>query len=91
MNFAEKMGLINRICPGTISSGFRDRNLNREVGGAWDSMHLLGLAVDVVLNDRALDRKLFMRMAVRLGLFVYDEGDHIHIHEMFPNGMIWNG
>ncbi len=90
MNFAEKMGLINRICPGTISSGYRDRKLNTEVGGSWDSMHQLGLAVDVVLNDRDNDLKLFIRMAVRLGLFVYDEYDHVHVHEIFNQGIIWN-
>jgi len=91
MTFLDKVSQLLKLCPGSISSGYRDRGLNREVGGSWDSMHLLDLARDIVLENRQNDLRLFMRMAVRLGLFVYDEGDHIHIHEMFPNGMIWNG
>ena len=91
MTFKEKVEALHKLCPYTVSSAYRNRALNREVGGSWDSMHLLALAMDAVLDDRTNDLKLFIRMAVRLGLFVYDEGDHIHIHEMFPNGMIWNG
>ena len=92
MNFIDKVDTLLDVCPGVESSGNRTRVHNQDVGGSWDSMHQLkDLAKDIVLDYRDRDLRLFMRMAVRLGLFVYDEGDHIHIHEMFPNGMIWNG
>ena len=62
----------------TETSGHRTPGRNAMVGGHPNSRHLLGLAVDVILDD---DIQLgpFINDAERLGLKVIPETDHIHI------------
>ncbi len=62
----------------SVTSWIRSGARNRRVGGNPNSRHLLGLAVDVVL-DRPADTKVFMSDCRRLGLRAIDEGDHIHV------------
>lgn len=45
-------------CPIIVSSGYRCAELNRLVGGAANSQHLTGEAVDIVLGRRAEDKRL---------------------------------
>ena len=60
------------------TSGYRTTKRNQAVGGVPDSRHLYWLAVDVVLDD-PLDTAAFVKEAVRQGLSVLEEGDHLHI------------
>ncbi len=62
----------------SITSWFRTKRRNTEVGGRDDSFHLLGLAVDVILDNPA-DKARFIQAAKRLGLDAIDENDHIHL------------
>lgn len=58
----------------TVTSWWRSPWKNREVGGVTNSLHMLGLAWDVVpptLNNISRLRAL--------GLKVIDEGDHLHV------------
>lgn len=51
-----------------VNSGFRCYGLNREVGGAASSRHLLGLAIDVVpVGLPVLDAMFRIREALRAG------------------------
>lgn len=75
---------IARQGGGHVSSWYRDPSVNRSVGGAVTSQHLLGLALDVSgprldrLEDAA--RRLWPGIVVR-------EWDHIHL-QLFPRGTI---
>lgn len=66
----------------SITSWIRTKLRNKEVGGDPHSFHLLGLAVDCVLDNPA-DNDAFIRRARRLVLDAVDEGDHIHLE---PSG-----
>jgi len=65
----------------SVSSWFRSKRRNKYVGGVDDSMHLLGLAVDVFLDDKE-DLQAFKQACWRLKLKCLDEGDHLHIQIM---------
>ena len=82
MTFESKIRRVLSVCPGSVTSGKRSRKRNKQVGGVSTSMHLLGLAKDIVLDDRARDFWLFKALCKRLKLFVLDEGDHIHVQEI---------
>jgi len=62
---------------GTLTSWYRDAARNAACGGAGGSLHLRGLAIDVVPlpGERLRARIAFQRV----GLRVLDEGDHLHI------------
>lgn len=84
MRFEDKVRALLMLCDGRVTSWIRSKWSNDNVGGAKNSMHMVGLAVDIVLDDRASDLELFKQMAARLKLFLLDETDHIHIHELNP-------
>jgi len=57
----------------TVTSWWRSPSKNSEVGGVGDSLHLMGLAWDVIpVTQENYD---LLRNA---GLRVIDEGDHLH-------------
>lgn len=64
----------------SVTSWFRSEAHNVEVGGLPKSLHLTGLAVDVVL-DSAFTTDLFRSYCKSIGVYVYDEGDHLHLYE----------
>lgn len=66
-----------------LTSWWRSRSHNREVGGVESSQHLLGLAWDVA----GADQDEFARRARMRGLTVVDEGDHVHV-QRYPAGVI---
>ena len=45
--------------PITVNSGFRGEMLNKAVGGAKTSQHLLGEAADITAGSPALNKQLF--------------------------------
>lgn len=69
--------------PTTATSWFRNESENQRVGGAQDSQHLVGAAVDLV-NERA--GQLSSELAGR-GFVVVNEGDHLHV-QAWPAGLI---
>lgn len=77
-DFTSTVALILLCYEGSVSSWLRSKKRNNEVGGHVMSLHLVGLAVDVVFDD---DEQKFggMQMAERLGLLAIDEDDHVHI------------
>lgn len=81
---AEIGSLVGEILPGAkVTSGFRTRKHNVEVGGARNSFHTRGKgqAVDVVLPagaDRAAFRQALEARGVKIAEFL-DEGDHVHV------------
>jgi hypothetical protein len=64
---------------GSVTSWGRTAAHNAAVGGVWNSQHLLWLAVDVVY-DTIPDITIATDAARQLGLVIYREGDHDHIH-----------
>jgi uncharacterized protein YcbK (DUF882 family) len=62
----------------SVTSWWRTPKRNTAVGGSANSLHMLGLAVDTVL-DNMDDRVVFVADATRLGCEAIYEGDHIHL------------
>lgn len=46
-------------CPIIVSSGYRSPELNKRIGGAKNSQHMTGCAVDIQLKDRTRHKELF--------------------------------
>ena len=53
--------------PVTVSSGYRNKQLNIAVGGATNSHHLYGMAADITVGTKDKNRKLFV-LVQQLGL-----------------------
>ena len=77
-NFVANLFLLHGLFPFSVTSWIRSAKRNKEVGGLATSYHLLGLAVDVVLDNPA-DKARFIKEAKRLGFDAIDEGDHVHL------------
>jgi hypothetical protein len=69
--------------PTIASSWYRNAADNIRVGGAQDSQHLVGSAVDLV-NEKA--GQLAGELSGR-GFVVVNEGDHLHV-QAWPAGLI---
>ena len=81
MTTTEFLSLITTLrnrYPFSVTSWLRTPKRNKEVGGVANSRHLLGLAVDTVLDAEG-DKPAFIADVGRLGLKALDEGDHIHV------------
>jgi len=83
MTFPSKVSALAAAYPLSVTSWYRSvkRNNMPHIRGAKNSLHLVGLAVDVVLDDRK-QAKVFIGMAKRLKLWTLNEGDHIHVQEI---------
>lgn len=62
----------------SVTSWFRTPEHNASVGGSPSSLHLRGLAVDVVPGD-GVSRDALLAHAVRVGLHGVVEADHVHL------------
>jgi uncharacterized protein YcbK (DUF882 family) len=80
MRFEDKIRLLAVLFPLSVTSWLRSRKHNEQVGGVTNSRHLLGLAVDVVLDDTTQTAE-FRVLAIQLGLQVIIEEDHVHVQE----------
>lgn len=76
--FLDKAQSACVLYSGSISSWVRSEAHNHRVGGHPRSMHLCGLAVDVVLDNQE-DADDFIAFCVRLGLMAINYDDHIHV------------
>jgi len=63
-----------------LTSWYRDPATNARVGGAPQSQHLLGLAIDVDGDPAELDR--FAVLAQHVGLTAVLEQSHLHIQAL---------
>jgi len=68
---------------GSVTSWWRDRRTNEIHGGEEFSQHLLGLAIDLDVQD---PNRLITDLR-REGLTVIDEGSHVHV-QLFPAGVV---
>jgi hypothetical protein len=78
---------ITRLCLGfgaSVTSWWRTVHHNSVVGGKTNSKHIVGLAVDVVL-DPLEDRNDFLYSVHQKGLYYLIEKDHIHIQSVPPD------
>jgi len=69
-------------CPLIVTSGYRTKAHNKKVGGAKDSYHMKGLAVDIKPVDTKVTlRKLFIKATKikEVGGLGWYEDSHIHI------------
>ena len=80
MRFEDKIGWLKANYDFSVTSWWRSKKHNTAVGGVPTSRHLVGLAVDVVL-DNADDKPALRQTASEIGLQVIDETDHLHIQE----------
>jgi len=86
--------------PMIISSGYRDASYNHVIGGAKNSPHLYGKAVDVLVSGRIAYR--LMKLAIKhgfTGIGVSQRGPHesrfLHIDimdssDIHPRPWIWS-
>lgn len=68
--------LINQ--PITVTSGYRTEAHNEKVGGVFNSLHVIGEAVDVTVRRESWAQLVELATA-NAALQVLDERDHIHI------------
>lgn len=69
------------VFDGRVTSGPRSARQNKAVGGVDTSLHMFGLAADVVLTSWQ-DKDTFSLAAARLGIRVIDEVEkknHLHL------------
>lgn len=83
MRFEDKIRLLAILFPLSVTSWLRSRKHNAQVGGVANSQHLTGEAVDIVLDDTNQTAE-FQTWALRNGLQVIIEGDHLHVQQ--PRG-----
>lgn len=69
-----------------ITSTYRDPANNARVGGARNSAHLHGLAVDVVITPATLRRRIVEAWPYG---YAEDEGDHVHLNVSRRMGRMW--
>ena len=94
------MGLVDRLqrirdairMPIRITSGYRCKTYNAQVGGETDSAHLTGEAVDVLMPSneyRAIFIEQMVRWFSRYG--IYDRHIHMDISTTMPSPRCWVG
>jgi hypothetical protein len=75
---------------GVVSSTFRSREHNRSVGGAPNSYHLVGQAIDIVRRPQVKHSDLYATLEAA-GFNIIeslDEGDHSHFAFGARNGAV---
>jgi len=76
--------------PIVVTSGYRCEKLNRAVGGAKNSQHVTGEAVDIrSVSDRVADNKALFDLVLKLGLpfdQLLDEYGYDWIHISYKQG-----
>lgn len=81
--FWREISYLCKLHGGSVTSGHRTIDRNRQVGGAADSQHLGYKAADIVLDDWTHKDDLILN-AKLAGLWVLDEvvtKNHVHVDE----------
>lgn len=81
--------------PGIINSGYRCPKLNAKVGGASNSAHMLGTAVDIQFGTRELNKKAYewIKSNCKFRQLIWEKGDDSGpqwIHVEFREGDLKN-
>lgn len=77
--------------PMVITSAYRDPEHNRRVGGASNSAHLRGTAVDIRVHD-GRSRYLILAAAIQVGFHRIGVGNtfiHLDVDEELSPNVIW--
>jgi uncharacterized protein YcbK (DUF882 family) len=74
---------ILKTYKGSVTSWQRSPAHNHHVGGSPHSLHLLGLAVDV-LFDSPQDKQAAIKLATTWGIHYLDEQTHVHFQALPP-------
>jgi len=86
--FCKAVFAICKLYGGSVTSWIRSREHNQKVGGLQRSFHVIGLAVDIVLDDSTPEKvQAIINYANRYRLQVIDEKTHLHIEpepDAFP-------
>ena len=79
LEFCMAVAQLNNLVSFRVTSWWRSPASNRSLPGSarW-SWHQVGMAVDVVLDERK-NLQLLNNMAEKLGLELIDEDSHFHI------------
>lgn len=76
--FIETVLTLQIRYPFSVSSWIRAKAHNKTVGGVQNSYHLIGLGMDVILEDQSTVTD-FKASALALGIKVINEGYHLHL------------
>jgi hypothetical protein len=88
----EKMNEVRKIMgvPLYITSGYRCRYWNSEVGGVWDSLHMEGTACDGYvsgMSNEMVDRLADVALSVGLGVIRYYGQQFVHF-QLYPRDTV---
>lgn len=83
-DFANQVLLYCALMDCSVTSWFRTKKRNAQVGGIDYSLHRFGLAVDVVYDEGRPNIEYAQEVAKRLNLYVYREDDHDHVRPLKP-------
>lgn len=85
--FMRYIGILQGYAPSAVSSYIRSVDHNAAVGGASNSQHLVGTAVDLVpLAGGSMQLIEYVAKTMGFG-YVLNEGDHVHV-QLYPAGTI---
>lgn len=80
-SFVEKLKQLEAVIgPVTYNSAYRSPEYNKKVGGAQDSQHIKGLAVDIARNSYKENPQQLIEIATGLGftgIGIYDTFVHL--------------
>ncbi len=70
--------------PVYVSSGYRCRQLNRNVGGVTGSQHVKGEAADIYSGEGVMENYMLGRLIVALGNFDKVIFENVGRHDLYP-------
>ena len=80
--FLSKLDTLRELCkiPLKINSSYRSEEYNKSIGGAPNSMHILGRAVDIACNN-SITRCIILKHALNIGLSCGIYKNWIHVDD----------
>jgi hypothetical protein len=83
MTRAEFLDAVAQYCMAMGASTTRwlsTRKHNKDVGGTPTSLHLIGMAIDIVYDDGLPPHDTAQEMAKKLGLYAFRKAGYTHDH-----------
>lgn len=89
--FLAKLVALRERCkfPFRLNSTWRSLSQNKDVGGANNSMHLYGRAVDIAVQS-SQDRATLIREALDMGLSVGVMENAIHVDDRYGDQVVFH-